>query len=164
MLSTSYSLHGTQVLECAPDGEKLEGERDAIELIGEAAQQRATLVLIPAERLADDFFKLRTRIAGDIVLKFVTYRLRLAIVGDISRHLSESSALRDFVVEANRGPHVWFVADRAELETRLKRDAGSCARILGAPRLPGAADPGAGITVGWQRQEHAPSFVREGAA
>ena len=124
MASISCSLHGIQVLECAPDGEKIRSERDAIELIGETGQHGASLVVIPAERLDDDFFRLRTGIAGAIVQKFVTYRLRLAIVGDISRHLSESDALRDFVREANRGAQVWFVANREELEQRLPRDAG----------------------------------------
>jgi hypothetical protein len=31
----------------------------------------------------------------------------------------ESSALRDFVYETNRGNQVWFVADQEELEKRL---------------------------------------------
>jgi hypothetical protein len=43
----------------------------------------------------------------------------VAIVGDISTHLEASSALRDFVFESNRGEHVWFVTDLAELEKRL---------------------------------------------
>lgn len=124
MASTSYSVHGVQILECAGAGEKLKNERDAIELIGEAGRCGASLVVIPAERLDDDFFRLRTGIAGAMVQKFVTYRLRLAIVGDISRNLMESSALRDFVREANRGADVWFVASREELEKRLPRDAG----------------------------------------
>ncbi|MGA2135550.1 MAG: DUF4180 domain-containing protein [Bryobacteraceae bacterium] len=69
--------------------------------------------------MGDDFFKLRTRIAGEFVQKFVTYRVRLAIAGDISGYLEGSSALRDFVVECNRGSQVWFVADAQELQTRL---------------------------------------------
>ena len=67
MPSTSHNLHGMQVLECAPDGENIKGERDAIELVAEAGQHGASLVGIPAERLDDDFFRLRTRIAGDII-------------------------------------------------------------------------------------------------
>jgi hypothetical protein len=121
MPSTLYDLHGIRVLECTPEGKKLQNNRDAIELVGEAMQQRAGLILIPAERFDDDFFRLRTGIAGEIIQKFVTYRLRVAIAGDIARHVVESSAWRDFVYESNRGDQVWFVANLEELEKRLER-------------------------------------------
>lgn len=114
---------GLRVLVCSPDGAKLGDDRDAVELIGEAASHRADLVAIPAERLDDGFFALETRIAGEIIQKFVNYRLRLAILGDVSRHLSESSSLRAFVHEANEDRQVWFVADLAELDARLEREA-----------------------------------------
>ena len=51
--------------------------------------------------------------------KFVNYRRRLAVVGDVSRQLAESSALRDFVREANRGSQLWFLADDGALDDRL---------------------------------------------
>lgn len=119
----SDDLHGMQVLTCTPDGKKLQNDRDAVELIGEALQTGARLVVIPVERFEDDFFRLRTRIAGEIVQKFVQYRRRLAIVGDISRYVAESSAFAAFVNEANRGEDIWFVADLAELEKRLEQHA-----------------------------------------
>lgn len=78
------------------------------------------MVLVPVECLEDEFFQLRTGIAGAILQKFATYRMRLAIIGDISRYVEDSSALRDFVYESNRGDQVWFVKDRAELESRIK--------------------------------------------
>lgn len=72
-------------------------------------------------RLDGDFFQLKTRIAGEMLQKFVTYQVRVAILGDISAHLDQSSALRDFVRECNRGDQIWFVADQAELAARLKQ-------------------------------------------
>jgi len=121
MLDKSYELHGVCILECAAEGALLRSDRDAVDVIARAWEHRAKLVVIPAERLGEDFFRLRTRIAGEIVQKFVTYRVRVAIIGDISRRVSESSALRDFVVEANRGDDVWFVASLNELDQRLER-------------------------------------------
>lgn len=114
------TMHGTRVLVCAPDGPKVNGEGDALDVIGDAFGQEADLVLIPAERLAADFFTLRTRVAGEIVQKFVNYRLRLAIVGDISRQVAASPALRDFVAESNRGTQLWFVATPDDLGERLR--------------------------------------------
>jgi hypothetical protein len=104
---------------CAAEGKKLRSERDAVDLIGEA--QGRDLILIPAERLDDDFFRLRTGVAGAFLQKFVTYGRRIAILGNISRYVDESSSLRDFVVEANRGDHVWFVQTIEDLEMRISR-------------------------------------------
>ena len=75
-------------------------------------------MVIPAERFEDDFSRLRTGVAGAFLQKFVTYGVRVAILGDISRHLEASSALRDFVYESNRGRDIWFVGTQEELRSR----------------------------------------------
>ena len=122
MLSTKfYELHGVRVLECVPDGAKLQTYRDAVDLIGKTFENRATLIVIPVECLDDEFFQLKTRVAGELIQKFVQYRRHLVIVGDISRHLTESSALRAFVNESNRGKEVWFLTSLDDLEQRLAR-------------------------------------------
>ncbi|MEV6418841.1 DUF4180 domain-containing protein [Streptomyces sp. NPDC051662] len=112
-------IHGVPVLFCASDGEPLRGEREALDLIGDAFSLGAAWVVIPAGRFEDAFFQLSTRVAGDIVQKFVNYRLRVAVVGDIARHTAGSTALRDFVRESNRGTQLWFVPDTEALSTRL---------------------------------------------
>jgi len=101
----------------------LRSGRDVTDLMSMAWEHRANLVVISAKRLGDDFFRLKTGIAGEIVQKFVNYHLRLAIVGDITRYLEESTALRDFVRESNRGNHIWFVTDLEELGRRLQSSA-----------------------------------------
>jgi hypothetical protein len=101
------------------DGPPVRNGADALDLIyGESPG--ADWVALPATRLDPAFFTLSTGIAGDIVQKFVNYQQPVAIVGDISAHLDESTALRDFVRESNRGTHVWFVADSEELDRRLR--------------------------------------------
>lgn len=112
-------LNGVPVCVCTPEGPKLDGERAATDLIGDAFGSGATLVAIPVERLGEGFLTLRTRIAGEVIQKFVNYGFQVAFVGDVSAAVAESVALRDFVRESNRGRHVWFVADFAELESKL---------------------------------------------
>lgn len=121
MPDQSYDLHGVCVFECAAEGAKLRNDRDAVDLVGAAWDRNAAWIVVPIGRLDPDFFQLSTRIAGEIIQKFVNYRLRLAILGDMSRQVTESSALRDFVREANRGDQVWFVANLEELDKRLER-------------------------------------------
>jgi hypothetical protein len=110
--------HGVPVLVCGADGAALATPQDALDLIG-VAFQGAEVVALPADRLDDRFFTLRTGLAGEIMQKFVNYRVRLVIVGDIDRHLVASQALRDLVEESNRGRQIWFVADLDELDARL---------------------------------------------
>jgi hypothetical protein len=119
MTLISKTVGGVRVLECATKGPALQNDRDAVELITAAWENRASWVVIPVERLAKDFFQLRTRIAGEILQKFVTYQLRVAIVGDISHYVSESDSFRDFVYESNRGNQIWFVRNHGELEQQL---------------------------------------------
>lgn len=104
---------------CPEDGPTMRSEADAVDVIGQTYGSEAELIVIPVGRLGADFFTLRTRVAGEMLQKFVNYRLRVAIVGDIAEHVESSSALADFVRESNRGNQVWFAASREELESRL---------------------------------------------
>ncbi|TWP49507.1 DUF4180 domain-containing protein [Lentzea tibetensis] len=113
------TLHGVSTYVVPADSAKLDGEQAVVDLIGQLWGQDVDLVVVPAERLTDDFFRLRTGVAGAIVQKFVNYGLRVAVVGDISGHVEASTSLRDFVHESNRRTQLWFVRDEAELHERL---------------------------------------------
>jgi hypothetical protein len=115
------SVYGTAVMVCGPDGIPFDTEGAAAELVGEALGQRAEFVVIPAERLTDDFFELGTGVARDIVQKFATYQVRLAIIGDISRQVEDSSSLSVWVAESNRGTQAWFCETFDEFQSRLDR-------------------------------------------
>ncbi|GCE21024.1 DUF4180 domain-containing protein [Dictyobacter kobayashii] len=121
MADTPTTIHDMPVLVCAPDGKKLMSEQDALDLIGEAFYHGTRIVVVPVERLANDFFQLKTRLAGQIIQKFVNYQQRLVVLGDISQYLDQSSSFKAFVYEANRGNDLWFLANLQELEGRLKR-------------------------------------------
>jgi uncharacterized protein DUF4180 len=109
---------GVPVLVCDPAGAPVAGGDDALDLIGEALAG-AEIVALPAARLDERFWRLATGVAGEIMQKFVNYRLRLVIVGDITAHEAASTAFRDLVRESNRGSQVWFVSDLDQLDARL---------------------------------------------
>ncbi|SCD70725.1 protein of unknown function [Streptomyces sp. DvalAA-43] len=84
-MNTLRTIHDVPVLICA---------EDALDLIGDAGYQGARWVVVPAGRFDESFFRLGTRVAGDIVQKFVNYRMGIVVLGDISRHTEAGSALR----------------------------------------------------------------------
>lgn len=111
---------GVRVFECAEDGAQLSTERDATDVLGAARAERAAFVAVPTARLHPDFFRLETRMAGAFLQKFVTYKMRVAIVGDMTEHVQRSNALRDFVRESNKGDQIWFLASIDELGRRFE--------------------------------------------
>ena len=119
-----YELQGVRVVEFPTAGDQFRNDWQAIEIISEAAAHNAEVIVIPVERLITGFFDLKTRIAGEILQKFVTYRKRVVVLGDISNRLSGSSALRDVVYECNAGHQVWFLASVNELDQKLLAEAG----------------------------------------
>ncbi len=119
MSEISYALHGLRILEYSAEGPILDNDRAVMDLIGEAMANSAELVVIPVGRFSPSFFELRTRLAGDLLQKFINYRLRLAIVGDLSKMLSESEALQAFISESNRGAQIWFLSCTDELRKKL---------------------------------------------
>ncbi|MGW4499767.1 DUF4180 domain-containing protein [Micromonospora sp. NPDC004336] len=122
MVDVLQERAGVPVLVCDPDGPPIVTEQDALDLVG-AAFLGAETVAVPAGRLDASFFTLGTRFAGEVMQKFVNYRLRLVVVGDISAHLAASAALRALVEESNRADHVWFVPDLDALDARLAATA-----------------------------------------
>ena len=119
MPETSYTVHGVRILEYSAEGPLLDNDRAAMDIIGNASSSSAELVVIPIERFSLDFFQLRTRLAGDLLQRFVNYRLRLAIIGDLSKPLAESQALQALVRESNRGAQIWFLPTIDELKLKL---------------------------------------------
>ncbi|MBE6035929.1 DUF4180 domain-containing protein [Aminipila sp.] len=74
-------------------------------------------MVINKSALTEDFFRLDTCLAGEILQKFVTYQVKLAVVGDYSSYTSKS--LKDFIYESNRGKDVFFVASLDEAVAKL---------------------------------------------
>lgn len=69
--------------------------------------------------LEEDFFILSTGAAGEILQKFVNYRVKAAIFGDYSRYTSKP--LRDFIYETNCGKDFFFAASREEALEHLAK-------------------------------------------
>ncbi|WP_018686475.1 DUF4180 domain-containing protein [Actinokineospora enzanensis] len=111
---------GQTVLYYPVDGPALSTEQDALDVIGAAWGARATVVALPAGRMAPEFFELRTRVLGAFIAKFVNYQVPLAVVGDFGAHLAASESLRAFTYETNRGRQFWLLDSLDDLHTKLR--------------------------------------------
>ena|SRR5574344_1230798 len=62
---------------------------------------------------------LSTRIAGEILQKFINYQFKFAIVGDFSGYTSKP--LKDFIYESNKGRDIFFVSSEEDAIEKLSR-------------------------------------------
>lgn len=65
-------------------------------------------IAINKEAITEDFFQLSTKLAGEVLQKFINYQVKFAIVGDFSQITSKS--LKDFIYECNQGKDIFFVS------------------------------------------------------
>ena len=65
-------------------------------------------IIIPKSCFTREFFDLKTGTAGDILQKCMNYNIKLAIVGDFSSEIANSTSFRDLVRECNRGTNFYF--------------------------------------------------------
>lgn len=83
--------------------------QDALDLMADCDYKGARSIIIGKENITPDFFNLKTGLAGEILQKFSTYNVRLAIIGDFSEY--DSKSLRDFIYESNKGGKILFLTD-----------------------------------------------------
>ena len=103
----THNINDTKIAEVISDLIIINKIEDGLDLLGNLYYQGFDKIIIREENIIPDFFDLKNGIAGEILQKFSTYRVRLAIVGDFSKYTSKS--LNDFIYESNKGKHINFV-------------------------------------------------------
>lgn len=76
-------------------------------------------IVIYKSLLSESFFDLKTRLAGQILQKFINYRVKVAIIGDFSAYSSQS--LKDFIYECNSGNDIFFLPTEQEAIDKLSK-------------------------------------------
>lgn len=104
----THQKNGIQVVEVISDAVLVQTPDDGGQLLADLYYQGFDYIILKAEQLSPDFFELKTKLAGEVLQKFSTSRVRLAIIGDFSN--VESKSLRDFIYESNKGNLIKFAA------------------------------------------------------
>lgn len=104
-------------LECMPDGQQLNGENEALDLIAACGENETDRLLLHAENLPADFYRLSSGLAGKLLLKFSNYRIRVAAI--LPAELVHQGRFREMVLETNRGNEFRVFQEREAAEQWL---------------------------------------------
>jgi hypothetical protein len=93
-------------------GDSLIDQDAALRLVAACGEHGVSKLLLSRENLPDEFFDLSTGLAGEILIKFSTYRVRAAFIVD--RERIPSQHFQALIAESNRGNEIHFCADQPE--------------------------------------------------
>jgi len=113
----AHLLNNIKIAELIADGTIVRIAQDGLDILGNLMYEGFDGIIMHQKNISSDFFDLKTGIAGEILQKFSTYRVRLAIVGDFSNFTSKS--IRDFIYESNKVGHICFVGTLSEAIDKL---------------------------------------------
>ncbi len=107
-------INGASYLECIPTERWIQRETDALDLVAACIENGTDQLMLHAGCLSEDFYRLRTGLAGAVLQKFTDYHIRVAAV--IPLELSSQGHFGEMVSEANRGNtfHVFQIREAAE--------------------------------------------------
>lgn len=95
----------------------LSSEQDAVDLIALCKENDLDLLLLHSQALSEDFFKLRTGVAGQMIQKWITYHLKTAAV--IPNELVNQGRFKEMALETNKSNHFRIFETRDEAEKWL---------------------------------------------
>ena len=85
---------------------------DAVDLISLCMSNHVDHILIHDKVLSDDFFRLRTGVAGIFLQKFVNYSIIAAII--LGEKSPRGAALLEMIGELNKGDQIRFFEDEKD--------------------------------------------------
>ncbi len=111
--------NGYHIAELISDDIEVRNSQDAVDLMGNCRYRGASKIIIRETNLTPDFFALSTGIAGEILQKFSTYDVQLAIIGDFEKYPGKS--LQNFIYESNKYKRINFVSSLAAAISSLTK-------------------------------------------
>jgi len=113
------TINGMKILEVTSEEIVIKNLQDALDLLADGFNNGSRRIILKERNLTAEFFDLKTGIAGEILQKFATYNMLLAIVGDFSKYTGKS--LRDLIYESNKGGRIIFISSAEEAKEKLTR-------------------------------------------
>ncbi|MFC2097354.1 DUF4180 domain-containing protein [Bacteroidota bacterium] len=112
-----HNFNNTKAIEIVSEDVLINSEQDALDIMANVDyQHNCRKLIVYKKNICDDFFDLKTGIAGSVLQKFSNYRVQLAIIGDFTNINSKS--LNDFIYESNKNKQVLFLKD---VSTAIKK-------------------------------------------
>ncbi|MGN7385316.1 DUF4180 domain-containing protein [Paenibacillus sp. SAFN-117] len=110
-------IENKKYIELISAAEPLGTENDALDLIALCWEHGINALMIHYTALSEDFFKLKTKSAGNIIQKFINYGIKAAAI--IPRETIQKGRFKEMAMETNKGNHFRLYESIEEAEKWL---------------------------------------------
>lgn len=93
--------NNNKYIEFASDLKKLSSEQDVVDCISICMENNIYTIMLHSNALSEDFFNLKTRLAGMALQKFINYHVKVAVIIEDEKMLNER--FKEMIMEANKG-------------------------------------------------------------
>ncbi len=104
-------------IELISTSEPLSTENHALDLVALCWEQDTFLLMMDFAALAQDFFKLKTKVAGNFLQKFINYNIKTAVI--MPQEIIKEGRFKEMVIETNKGNHFRIYESKEEAENWL---------------------------------------------
>lgn len=110
-------IESKKYIELVSSTEPLSTENDALDLISLCWEHETNALMIHYAALSEDFFKLKTKVAGNIIQKFINYSIKAVAI--IPQETIEKGRFKEMAMETNKGNHFRLYESKEEAEKWL---------------------------------------------
>ncbi|WP_336759668.1 DUF4180 domain-containing protein [Paenibacillus sp. USHLN196] len=104
----TINTNGIEIAYVTSSDKLINDVQSALDLLATVSYRAdSNHIIINKSEVCDEFFDLITRLAGEVLQKFINYQTKIAIIGDFSSYSSKS--LKDFIYESNDGKDIFFL-------------------------------------------------------
>lgn len=107
--------NNNKYIELASDLRKLSSEQDVVDCISICMENDVYTIVLHSNVLSEDFFNLKTGLAGMALQKFINYHVKVAVILDNEEKLNDR--FREMIMEANKGNHFRTFRNTQDAET-----------------------------------------------
>ncbi|WP_160688445.1 DUF4180 domain-containing protein [Clostridium sp. C2-6-12] len=80
---------------------KLSSEQDVVDCISICMEKDVYTIIFPSNVLSEDFYNLKTKLAGMALQKFINYHVKVAVI--IEDEVNYNDRFKEMIMEANKG-------------------------------------------------------------
>jgi predicted nucleotidyltransferase len=111
--------NNNKYIEFISDLKKLSSEEQVIDCISICMENGIYTILFQTNTLSEDFFNLKTGLAGMALQKFINYNVKVAVILEEVERLNER--FKEMIMESNKGNHFRTFRNTEEAEIWISK-------------------------------------------